>query len=146
MDVYRVLQEDHREVAKMLERLSNSTERAAKMRQEVFGKLKEALVAHSKAEEKIFYSSISQDDTRELVDEARHEHQEVEKLLKEMDALDVTSPEWTGKLKELKRNVEHHVKEEEGRIFKQAHKLLSDDEADNMGEEIEEEEERILRH
>lgn len=146
MDVYQVLKEDHREVAKMLQQLSKSSERSTKTREQLFVKLKEALIAHSKAEEKIFYSSINQADAKELVSEAKHEHHEVERLLNEMEKMDVSSPEWLNKLKELKKKVEHHVKEEEGQIFKQAHKLISAEEADTMGEEIEQEEEKIMRH
>jgi len=146
MDVYQVLKEDHREVAKMLEQLSKSSERSIKTREQVFVKLKEALIAHSKAEEKIFYSSINRADAKSLVSEAKHEHHEVERLLMEMEKIDVSSPEWMSMLKELKKNVEHHVKEEESQIFKQAHKLISDEEADTLGDKIEQEEEKIMRH
>lgn len=146
MDVYQVLKEDHRTVEKLLAQLSETSERAIKTREQLFMKLKDALLAHAKAEEKIFYSSINQEDVRELVTEAKSEHKQVEKMLKEMEKMDVSNPEWINKLQELKQSVEHHVKEEESEIFKQAHRLLSNDEADSMGEEVEQEEEKMLKH
>src|SRR3569623_2002924 len=136
MDVYQVLKDDHREVEKMFEQLSGGG--PAHDRQ--------ALFAHSRAEEKKFYSSIDHDEAKDLIDEAKREHQEVETLLMEMSSLDVSSPEWTHKLNTLRHNVEHHVQEEESEIFAQAQDMLSDEEADNMGEEVEEEEEKILQH
>ena len=145
MDVYQILKEDHRAVEKMLKQLSETSEHAGDTRELLFKKLKAALIAHSKAEEKIFYSSIYQEDVREMVIDAKSEHKQVEKLLLEMEKLDVGSPEWTSKLKELKKNVEHHVMEEEGKIFNEAYKLLSKVEADSMGEELEQEEE-MLKH
>src|SRR3569832_1223628 len=108
----------------MLEQLNKSSERSIKTRAQVFVKLKEALIAHSKAEEKIFYSSINRADANSLVSEAKHEHHEVERLLMEMEKIDFSSPEWMSMLKELKKNNEHHVKEEESLIFKQAHKIM----------------------
>jgi hemerythrin superfamily protein len=146
MDIYEVLTEDHREVQKMLNRLAGTSENAVKTREKTFGELKEALIAHSKAEDKVFYSTIDHDQGHELVDEARHEHQEVEQLLEEMSKLDVSSRDWSDKLRTLKESVEHHVEEEEQQIFKEAHRLIDEDEADSMGDEMEEEEEKLLKH
>jgi hemerythrin superfamily protein len=146
MDIYEVLTEDHREVQKMLNRLAGTSENAIKTREKTFGALKEALIAHTKAEDKVFYSTIDHDQGHELVDEARHEHQEVEQLLEEMSKMDVSSQAWSDKLRTLKESVEHHVEEEEQQIFKEAHRMLDEDEADSMGDEMEEEEEKLLKH
>jgi hemerythrin-like domain-containing protein len=40
-------------------------------------------------------------------------------------------------LKVLQENVEHHVEEEEGDLFKKAKDVLSEEEAGRIGEEIE---------
>lgn len=146
MDIYEVLTEDHREVQKMLNRLAGTSQKAVKTREDVFGQLKEILIAHSKAEDKIFYSTLDHDQGHELVDEARHAHQEVEHLLDEMSKMDVGSREWSDKLHALKENVEQHVREEEQQIFKEAHRMLDEEDADDMGDKMEEEEEKLLKH
>ena len=38
----------------------------------------------------------------------------------------------------LKENVEHHVEEEEGEMFKEARKVLSQEEIDELGARLEE--------
>ncbi len=38
----------------------------------------------------------------------------------------------------LKENVEHHVEEEEGEMFKKARKVLSEDELETLGARLEE--------
>jgi hypothetical protein len=60
-------------------------------------------------------------------------------LLREMDAMEVTSETWTAKLKVLKENVEHHVEEEEDEMFKKARTVLSADQLEELGTLIEEE-------
>ena len=146
MDIYEVLTEDHREVQKMLNRLSGTSENAVKTREEVFGQLKELLIAHSKAEAKVFYPAVDDDQDHELIDEARHAHDEVEQLLDEMSKMDCGSREWSDKFRTLKQSVEAHVRDEERQIFKEAHRMLDEDDADSIGDEMEEEEEKLLKH
>lgn len=55
--------------------------------------------------------------------------------------MDSTSPkdseEWTAKLTVLKENVEHHVEEEEGEMFKKARKVLTNEQAEELGARME---------
>src|SRR3546814_19828750 len=61
----------------------------------------------------------------------------VEALIKELDRESKTSQEWMSKLKKLEQMVEHHVREEEGEIFKKAREAIDDDDARRMGEDYE---------
>jgi hemerythrin-like domain-containing protein len=38
----------------------------------------------------------------------------------------------------LKENIEHHVEEEEGEMFKKARKVLSEDEIEELGDRLQE--------
>ena len=47
--------------------------------------------------------------------------------------MQVDSEQWTAKLKVLQENVEHHVEEEEGEMFKGAHAVLSKEQLEQLG-------------
>jgi hemerythrin-like domain-containing protein len=139
MNAFQLLKEDHKKVDGLFQQLESTTERAVKTRQELFGKLKEELDLHTDIEEKIFYPAIKQaHETREITLEGFEEHHVVKMLLKELDDMSVDSEQWTAKLKVLKENVEHHVEEEENEMFQKARQVLSEEEIDNLGTQMEE--------
>jgi hemerythrin-like domain-containing protein len=59
-------------------------------------------------------------------------------LLKELEAVPVDTEQWTAKLKVLQENVEHHVEEEEQEMFQKARQVLSEDDINRLGEQMEE--------
>src|ERR1051326_1407338 len=90
-------------------------------------------------EETIFYPSIKRAaETREIVLEGFEEHHVIKMLLKELEAMPVDTEEWAAKVKVLQENVEHHVEEEEGEMFQKARDVLSEDEINQLGEQMEE--------
>ena len=140
MDAITLLKTDHEKVAGIFEKLEETTERAEKTREELFTKLKQELDLHAHIEEKIFYPAIKQaEETREITMEALQEHHVVKVLLRELDAMGVTSETWTAKLKVLKENVEHHVEEEEEEMFPKARTVLSKEQLEELGALMEEE-------
>jgi len=140
MDAITLLKTDHEKVAGIFEKLDETTERAEKTREELFTKLKQELDLHAHIEEKIFYPAIKQaEETREITMEALQEHHVVKVLLRELDAMGVTSETWTAKLKVLKENVEHHVEEEEEEMFPKARTVLSKEQLEELGALMEEE-------
>lgn len=146
MDVFKLLKADHQKVAGILEKLEQTTGRAAKTRQELFEKLNLELGAHAYAEERVLYPAAKEvDDTREIGFEAVEEHKIVKTLLSELSALPSDSEEWEAKLSVLKENVQHHVKEEEHELFPKFRKALSKEEAEAMAGEIEEAKQEFLQ-
>ncbi|MDB5105079.1 MAG: hemerythrin [Fibrobacteres bacterium] len=138
MDVYKLLKEDHQKVKSIFAELEDTTERALKTREHLFVNLKAELTVHSEAEEKFFYPRIVEpEETRDITLEAIEEHAVVKTLLSELEADPKNTEEWTAKLKVLKENVEHHVEEEEGEMFKKARKVLSAEDAESIAAEIE---------
>ena len=145
MDVFDLLKMDHANVKKLFHELEETTPRAAKKREELFLKIRNELEMHSEAEERLFYPRFkSQDETRELILEAYEEHKVVKRLLGELAAQEKTSEEWGAKAKVLRETVEHHVKEEEGELFKKCKRLLDFGEAESLAVEIEEFKEDML--
>ena len=139
MNAFQLLKEDHQKVSGLFQQLEPTTERAEKTRTELFAKLKEELDIHAKIEESVFYPAIKQAaETREIVLEGFEEHHVIKMLLKELEAVPVDTEQWTAKLKVLQENVEHHVEEEEGEMFQSARQVLSEDEINQLGTQMEE--------
>ena len=139
MDAFALLKADHEKVAGILETIDGTTERALKGREELFTKLKEELDIHARIEEEIFYPALEDEsETREITLEAYEEHRLVKQLLSELEAEPKDTEEWTAKFTVLKENIEHHVEEEEGEMFKKARTVLSKEEAELLGERLQE--------
>ncbi|MDQ1592792.1 MAG: hypothetical protein QOG71_3419 [Pyrinomonadaceae bacterium] len=140
MDAITLLKTDHEKVSGIFEKLEETTERAEKTREELFTKLKQELDVHAHIEEKIFYPVLKKsEETRDITMEGIQEHHVVKVLLGELDAMGVGSETWTAKLKVLKENVEHHVEEEEGDMFKKAREVLSKEQLEELGALMEQE-------
>src|SRR3982751_412614 len=121
MNVFALLKADHELVAGMLEKIGETTERAAKGRDETFTRLKTELDLHALVEEQIFYPALEEaEETRDITLEAYEEHRLVKQLLRELEAAPKDTEEWTAKFTVLKENIEHHVEEEEGEMFTKA--------------------------
>src|ERR1043165_9881734 len=139
MNAFQLLKEDHQKVSGIFQQLEPTTERAEKTRTELFAKLNEELSIHAQIEETIFYPAIKEAaETREIVLEGFEEHHVVKMLLKELEAMPVDTEEWAANFKVLQENVEHHVEEEEGEMFQKARDVLSEDEINRLGEQMEE--------
>ena len=139
MDAFTLLKTDHKTVAGLMDKIEATTERAIKGREELFTQLKTELDIHAAIEEKILYPVLEKaDETHEISLEAYEEHRIVKQLLTELAAEPKDAEEWTAKFTVLKENVEHHVEEEEGEMFKKARKVLSQEEIDELGARLEE--------
>ena len=139
MNAFQLLKEDHQKVSGIFQQIEPTTERAEKTRTELFAQLKQELDIHARIEETIFYPSIKRAaETREIVLEGFEEHHVIKMLLKELEAMPVDTEEWAAKIKVLQENVEHHVEEEEGEMFQKARDVLSEDEINRLGEQMEE--------
>ena len=138
MNAFTLLKNDHKKVAGILQKLEDTSERAVKTREELFTQLKKELDVHTEIEEKIFYPVLEKaEETRDIALEAFEEHRLVKQLLSELEAGAKDDEEWTAKFTVLKENVEHHVEEEEGEMFKKARKVLSGEEIEILGTRME---------
>lgn len=139
MNAFTLLKDDHEKVAGILEKIDETTERATKGREELFTQLKNELDIHARIEEEILYPALEEyEETRAISLEAYQEHALVKQLLEELASAPKDDEQWTAKFTVLKENIEHHVEEEEGEMFKKARKVLSEDEIDALGERLQE--------
>jgi hemerythrin superfamily protein len=137
MDIFQILKKDHQTVKELFKKLEATGPRAAKSREKLFSQLKNDLEAHTHGEEETFYSALKEHtEMQDNIEEAMDEHETVASLLEELEELDQESEEWSSKLAEIKKNVLHHVKEEEGEIFKKARNVLTKEQLQTLGKEF----------
>lgn len=139
MNAFTLLKDDHEKVAGILEKIDETTERATKGREDLFTQLKSELEIHTRIEEEILYPTLEEyEETRAISLEAYEEHAVVKQLLEELSSQPKDDEQWTAKFTVLKENIEHHVEEEEGEMFKKARKVLSEDEIERLGDRLQE--------
>lgn len=140
MDAFNLLKADHRKVEDLFKRLEQER---GKRKLTVFEQIKTELELHTHIEEKIFYPALEEaKETHDLALEAYEEHDVVKKLLKSLSRARTADDEWEAQSKVLQENVEHHVEEEENELFKKAGSVFSEEEIENLGEQMEAEKER----
>ncbi len=134
MNAITLLEEDHKRIKRMLAEGDATTERAEKTRTELFARLKETMVAHESMEEQVLYAALKQHPkAKELTLEAYQEHHVVDLLFEELEKTPVTDEQWGAKFTVARENIEHHIEEEEGDLFKKTRQIFSTAELDEMG-------------
>ena len=140
MNAIDLLKSDHKKVSELLERLESQDAKTAKrLTLDIFEQLTDAVQAHTRMEERVFYPALEEkSETRALVEEFYKEHRQVDALLARLDKLkdEPSGRDWTAQLDQLKRSVEQHVVEEESELFPRAEQLLSAAELQEMFAEM----------
>jgi hemerythrin-like domain-containing protein len=137
MNALDLLQEDHDRIKPLLDALKETTDRAEKTRGELFSRLKAELTVHEIIEEEIFYPALKEHPkAKEIVLEGYEEHDVVSRLMGELDGMDATDEHFGPKAKVMAENIEHHIEEEEGEMFKQARQVFEADELEALGDRM----------
>jgi hemerythrin superfamily protein len=138
MNALELLKFDHETVNKMFSSLLLTSSADKAKREEMFGALKDALIRHAHAEEKVFYPPLREkEESHDIVEEGINEHHVMEDRLNKIAAIPMDSDDWLDAVESLKECVQHHVREEEGEIFPKAQRLLGDDELERMAGRLE---------
>ncbi len=126
MNIFEALRNSHetqRGLADQLILTSGDTPERALL----FTELKLELAAHAAAEERFFYVPlIAHDMTQEPSRHGIAEHHDMDKLIKELEDTDASSPGWLATAKALHHKVFHHLKDEEQGVFQLAGKVLTE--------------------
>lgn len=143
MDIYDYLKADHKKVANLFKLYESAPTKRNKL--EIFEYIKKELLVHADTEANTFYKALEaykQDE--ELISHAENEHAEIKQQLKEISQLRNVDAEMDEKILLLKKAVEHHVSEEEGNVFKAAKKILSEEQAYYLKEQMHDLKEKML--
>jgi hemerythrin-like domain-containing protein len=111
-----------------------TTARAGSRRRELLKTITSELTAHELMEEKVLYPALkSHPEAKEIVLEGYQEHHVADIVLDELGDLDPGDERWGAKFKVFKENVEHHIEEEEGEMFKTARRVFSREQLVDLG-------------
>jgi hypothetical protein len=142
MNPFQLLKNDHKIVSGLFDQIESASGRT---KTQLFNRLKSELDVHALIEEKVFYPALeNKKESREITLEAYEEHKVVKDLLADLSNGSAADDEWDAKLKVLRENVDHHVEEEEGELFDKANDVLSDEDLDRLGDEMEAEKARQM--
>jgi hypothetical protein len=134
IDAIDTLMQDHRRIEKQLAEFETAL---PGRRQAVFAQLAATLVAHTLAEEQIFYPALVPY-APAIVEHAINEHARVKALVEHLKQTDVDSHEFTAFFNELAADVKTHIREEEepGGLLEVAHQALPDSAVFQLGDRL----------
>ena len=134
MDAITLLETDHRRFEKLLKQGEETTERAVKGRGALLDTITTELGIHELIEEQILYPALKEHpEAREIVLEGFQEHHVADLILKELHEVAKSDEQWGAKFKVLKESIEHHIKEEEGQMFRTARGVMSQQQLRDLG-------------
>jgi hypothetical protein len=136
-DALTLLETDHRRMEDLLAQGEDTTERAVKGRAELLHTITRELEAHELIEEKLFYPALkAHPEAKEIVLEGFQEHHVADILVGELHGMKPSDEEWGAKFKVLKENIEHHIQDEEGPMFRTARGVMAREELNDLGERM----------
>jgi iron-sulfur cluster repair protein YtfE (RIC family) len=137
-DVTRILEQDHRKVEQLFEQIKKQQ---GAVRANLVEQLAADLRTHMRVEESIVYPFIVKQlngDGKEMVEEAKTEHEGARKVLAEVERLSPNEPGFDGAFEMLEAGISHHVEEEETEVFPKLRKSASAAQLNEVGEQVEE--------
>jgi hemerythrin superfamily protein len=145
-DAVAVLKTDHATVKKMFEKEEKLTKHDGQKKQDIFNQIRAALEVHATIEEEIFYPAVKKarsENVKDEVREAYEEHKQIKSLLAQISSITSADETYDMKIKVLKEDVEHHIKEEEGEMFPDAKKFLGEHRLIELGAKLESRKEQL---
>ncbi|MES3038123.1 MAG: hemerythrin domain-containing protein [Bdellovibrionota bacterium] len=138
MLIYDALHKDHEVVRGLLNELVALDYSDENRHSGLIEQIRNELIPHSRAEEKIFYNSLREMDTgKDVVMHGFQEHMEAEMTLRTLQLKDKIDADWKETALKLKKAIEHHIQEEESKIFTVARQVLTEQEATQMADAFE---------
>ncbi len=133
-DALSLLEKDHRRFEQLLKQGEDTSENAAKTRGQLLKTITTELNLHELIEEKVLYPALKlHPEAKDIVLESFQEHHVADVIVRELQGTNVTDEKWGAKFKVLKENIEHHIQEEEGEMWRTARAVFTPDELRQLG-------------
>jgi iron-sulfur cluster repair protein YtfE (RIC family) len=144
-DAFELLVQDHRQILDTLHKMEHVDTYSNATRAGLFLKLKRTLAKHALAEEDVVYPLLTNEEN-ELAD-SRHlydEHADMKIALYELEALLKAGADWRTQVRELRTEIEQHVRDEENIVFPKLRQRLDDRKQMALSGQIRREEAMVL--
>jgi hemerythrin superfamily protein len=145
MDAIKALTADHREVKALFQEYQRRVDHDAdeQEKQQIAEQICGMLTVHAQIEEEIFYPAAAEEIKEpDLVDEASVEHSLAKELIAQLRESNPADGLFDAKVKVLGEYIEHHVKEEESKLFPQVRRAKMDLVA--LGEQLEQRKSELM--
>jgi hemerythrin superfamily protein len=144
INAIKLLKSDHQKVKDLFDQyeMGDSTHQKGSIAEQIFMELD----LHSQLEEEIFYPAVESamgQEGREMVEESLEEHRAAKKLIEELRSSDIESEYYDERIHILMDDVEHHIEEEEGKMFPDAEEMLGAD-LERLGMEMEKRKDQLM--
>lgn len=138
-----MLREDHKKVAGLFEDYEKA--RSVNVKRRLVEQICMELTVHTQLEEEIFYPAFKQAaDDKELVPEAKVEHDSVKNLIAQVQGKEPDGEDFDAKVKVMGEFVKHHVKEEQNEMFPKAKEAGLD--LVELGRQMAERKQQLMAH
>ncbi len=127
-----LIKTDHDKMKDLLEEALDTDE--AGERVDLLHEIRNELMARERMEEDVFYPALREHaKAKDIVLEGYEEHHVIDMILDELLDVPGESDQWKAKLKVLQENIEHHIEEEEGVMFKKARQAFEKEQLEELG-------------
>ena len=134
MDPIELLTQQHEEAERLFQQVSVA---GGDDRTHLFRHLAWLLTLHAQLEERFFYPGVKLAETSDLVQHSYEDHAEARALISQMLHWEVSDMRFEPALVRLRASVEAHVAEERSVLFPRVRRLLSAEQLERLGEELE---------
>jgi hypothetical protein len=136
-DVIALLTLDHRDMLELLGQIDGTPDPS--QRRDLADTAIAEVMRHSVAEEMFVYPAMEEHlpSGTEDVEHDKQEHDEIVQVMKQMEDVDASGPEFMGLVRQLEEKLQHHAHDEESEQFPKLRTHLSEDALVDMGHKVE---------
>jgi hypothetical protein len=123
----------------LFDKLLATSDNAVKTRERLLAELKEELELLASLQEEHLFPVLTRHGMHDLVREATNDNQQTAALLGELERMPKNDAEFLGKVTELRRAFQQHIRDDRKELLPAVLKVLSDEEANAIAETVEDE-------
>ena len=134
-DAINLLTKDHKEVKILFQQYEGLTDASHARKKKIANEICQALTLHAQVEEEIFYPAVRRAfKDAAMMDEALVEHASAKELIVQIENMYPDDELYDAKIKVLSEQIDHHVHEEEHKMFPKVRQSGLD--LNSLGEQI----------
>jgi len=123
----------------LFDKILATSDSAAKTRERLFADLKDELQLLATLQEQHLFPILERHGKDDLLKAASADNEETNTLLDELERMPKTGPEFLGKVAELRRAFQQHIRDDRKELLPAVLEVLSDEEAQAVVEQVEDE-------